>query len=71
MRSFICIVELVQMWLNLGLVLDEITEPLLKMKNILIGIQSLSFGEMPVLFLINHRPRTSLGLKNEIEIIKC
>lgn len=64
MRSFICIVELIQMWWNLGLVLDEITKPLLKRENILIGIQSLSFGEMPVLFLIKHRPRTSLGLKN-------
>gem|GEM_PF-7072524 len=52
------------MWWNLGLVLDEITKPLLKRKNILIGIQSLSFGEMPVLLLIKHRPRTSLGLKN-------
>jgi len=64
MWSFICIVELIQMWWNLGLVLDEITKPLLKRKNILIGIQSLSFGEMPVLLLIKHRPRTSLGLKN-------
>ncbi len=46
--SFICIVELIQMWWNSGLVLDEITKPLLNNENILIGIQSLSFGEMPV-----------------------
>tara|TARA_B100001063_G_scaffold178015_1_gene166949 strand:- start:539 stop:685 length:147 start_codon:yes stop_codon:yes gene_type:complete len=36
------------MWWNSGLVLDEITKPLLNNENILIGIQSLSFGEMPV-----------------------
>ena len=28
MRSFICNVELIQIWFDLGLVMDEITKPL-------------------------------------------
>ena len=35
MRSFICNVELIQIWFDLGLVMDEITKPLLKNRGLM------------------------------------